>query len=119
MIYSTRSLMTIDLTKLSEDELLDLNRRIIERLHFIRSTKRLTQLARFSVGMTVEFVDDNGKRIRGTIARLNRQTATIVAASGRWRVSPSLLCVVETSDTSAATASTSRVVAMPPARRHE
>jgi hypothetical protein len=46
--------MVFDITKLSEDELLELNRRVVERLQFIRSAKSLAQLARFSVGMAVE-----------------------------------------------------------------
>jgi hypothetical protein len=81
----------LDLTKLSEDELIDLNRRIVERLRLIRSARHLTQLARFAVGMTVEFDTDDGRTVSGTVARLNQRTATIVGPSGRWRVSPSLL----------------------------
>jgi hypothetical protein len=107
--------MFIDLTKLSEDELIELNRRIVERLQLMRSAKSLTQLARFSVGMVVEFDTDDGRTVSGTVARLNRQTATVVAASGRWRVSPSRLRVVHAPQES--TASESRVVAMPPRHR--
>jgi hypothetical protein len=107
--------MFIDLTKLSEDELLELNRRIVERLQLMRSAKSLTQLARFSVGMLVEFDTDGGRTVSGTVARLNRQTATIVAASGRWRVSPSRLRVINAPQ--ASTGSESAVVAMPPRRR--
>jgi hypothetical protein len=81
----------IDLTKLSEDDLIELNRRIVERLQLLRSAKHLAQLSRFTVGMLVEFDTDDGRTITGTVARLNQQTATVVAASGRWRVSPSLL----------------------------
>ena len=106
--------MLIDLTKLSEDELIELNRRIVERLRLLQSTNSLTQLARFSVGMVVEFETDDGRTISGTVARLNRRTATIVAASGRWRVSPSLLRVADTRQ--APPGSGSRIVAMP--RRH-
>jgi hypothetical protein len=62
--------MLIDLTTLSEDELVDLNRRIVERLQLIRSAKSLTQLARFSVGMAVEFETGDGRKVSGTIARL-------------------------------------------------
>jgi hypothetical protein len=105
--------MAIDLTKLSEEELIELNHRIIERLQLIRSARSLTQLAGFSVGMVVEFETDDGRMVSGTIARLNRRTATIVTAAGRWRVSPSLLRVAATS---ASTASTRSVVAMPSRR---
>ncbi|MBA3887276.1 MAG: hypothetical protein H0X67_16325 [Acidobacteria bacterium] len=76
---------------LTEAELLDLNRRIVERLELIRSARQLTQLAHFSVGMEVELATDDGRTIRGTVARLNRQTATVGAPQGSWRVSPSLL----------------------------
>lgn len=107
--------MLIDLTKLSEDELIELNRHIVERLDLMRSAKSLTQLARFSVGMIVEFDTADGRTVSGTVARLNRQTATVVAASGRWRVSPSLLRVIDARQ--ASTMSESRVVAMPQRRR--
>lgn len=83
--------MLPDLTNLSEDDLIELNRLIVERLQLLRSARSLAQLARLSVGMTVEFDTDDGRTIRGTVARLNQRTATVVTASGRWRVSPSLL----------------------------
>jgi len=100
---------------LSEDELIELNRRIVERLQLIRSAKNLTQLARFSVGMTVEFDTDDGRTISGTVARLNQRTATVVTEAGRWRVSPSLLRPAAVMHGSSA--APSRVVAMP--RRQE
>jgi hypothetical protein len=108
VIYSA-PIVPIDLTRLSEDELVDLNRRIIERLQLIRSAKQLTQLAGFTVGMTVEFSTEDGRVIRGSIARLNRRTATIVAPSGHWRVSPSLLRIVDAKETPAP----ARIVPMP------
>ena len=40
---------SIDLTKLSEADLIGLNRRIVERLQLLRSADSLVQLARFSV----------------------------------------------------------------------
>jgi len=45
--------MLLDLTKLSEDELVQLNHHIVERLRFLRSTKSLVQLARFSIDTVV------------------------------------------------------------------
>ena len=83
--------MLPDLTTLSEDELIKLNRRIVERLQLLRSARSLAQLAQFSVGMVVEFDTDDGRTISGTVARLNQRTATVVTASGRWRVSPGVL----------------------------
>jgi hypothetical protein len=82
----------LDLARLSEEELVDLNRRIVERLRLIRSARQLVDLARFSVGMRVEFTTDDGRTLRGDITRLNRKTATVCCnPSGHWRVSPALL----------------------------
>ena len=106
--------MVFDITKLSEDELLELSRRVVERLQFIRSAKSLTQLARFSVGMAVEFDTDDGRTISGTVARLNQKTATVLSTAGSWRVGPSLLRPVSVTQGSEAA---SRIVAMP-RRRH-
>lgn len=113
--YTQNGPVPIDLTRFSEDELIDLNRRIIERLQFIRSAKHLTQLARFSVGMTVEFEREDGSTVRGSIARLNRQTATVVGPSGRWRVSPALLRIVESKEHTSAP----RIISMPHVRHRE
>jgi hypothetical protein len=99
-----------DLTKLSEDELVELNRRIIERLQLLRSARSLAQLARFSVGMAVEFDTDDRRTISGTVARLNQRTATVVTASGRWRVSPRLL---RPAASTPATTRSPRVVVLP------
>jgi hypothetical protein len=103
--------MSFDITKLSEVELIELNRRIVERLQLTRSAKNLTELARFSVGMMVEFDAEDGRTITGTVARLNQKTATVIAAAGRWRVSPALLRPVPAVNGSATPAR--RVVAMP------
>src|SRR5438874_7817931 len=82
----TSAIMFIDLARLTEDELLALNRQIVDRLHMIRSARQLVELARFSVGTTVEFTADDGRTIRGNITRLNRRTATICSAeAGHWR----------------------------------
>lgn len=103
--------MVFDITKLAESELIELNRRIVERLQLIRSAKNLTQLARFSVGMIVEFDAEDGRTITGTVARLNQKTATVITVAGRWRVSPAFLRPVPAVNGSATPAP--RVVAMP------
>jgi hypothetical protein len=103
--------VAFDITKLSEAELIELNRRIVERLQLMRSAKNLTQLARFSVGMIVEFDAEDGRTITGTVARLNQKTATVITEAGRWRVSPAFLRPVPAVNGSATPAP--RLVAMP------
>lgn len=84
--------MHVDLTQFTEDELIALNRRIVERISMIRAARQLVALSQFSVGMRVEFTTDDGRTIEGTITKLNRRTATLCSeAGGHWRVSPSLL----------------------------
>ena len=84
--------------------------RVVERLQLLRSAKSLAQLARFSVGMAVQFDTDDGRTISGTVARLNQRTATVVTPSGRWRVSPSLLRAADASQS--AGPRSARVVAL-------
>jgi hypothetical protein len=85
----------IDLGKLSEDELIDLNQRIVERLSHIRQTRRYQELARFSLGDTVSFTPECGHIVVGTVVRLNQKTATVASKDGlSWRVSPALLSKV-------------------------
>jgi hypothetical protein len=86
--------MLPDLARLSEDELIDLNRRVVERLPLLRSAKSLAQLPTLSAGMVVEFDPDDGRTLGGTIARLNQRTATAVTASGRGYVLQAFLAWV-------------------------
>jgi len=86
-----RSPMLPDVTKLSEDQLIELNRRIVERLQLLRSARSLAQLARFSRWNGRGVRIDDGRTVAGTIARLNQRTATVVTASGRWRASAEFL----------------------------
>jgi hypothetical protein len=77
--------VSIDLARLSEDELLDLNRQIIERLRLMRSARQLINLTRFTVGTHVEFTTDDGRILQGEMIRVNRKTATVCSnPSGHW-----------------------------------
>jgi hypothetical protein len=85
----------IDLSKLTEDELVDLNRRIVDRLRHLYRARRYQELARFNIGDTVTFTPECGHVVVGTVVRLNQKTATVVAKDSRsWRVSPALLSKV-------------------------
>jgi hypothetical protein len=82
----------IDLTRLTEDELIALNRRVVERLRFIRQARTYQTMAAFNVGDIVSFTPEAGRTMVGTVVRLNQKTATVCTREGeRWRVAPSLL----------------------------
>ncbi len=84
--------MEIDLTRYTESELLELNRRIIERIRFLRQGLCRESMAELNVGDRVSFVADHGREVVGTIIRLNRKSVTLVSTEGmQWRVAPTLV----------------------------
>ena len=77
--------------KLGEDDLIFLNRLIVERLKLISQAKSTHQMARFNIGDRVGFQTHNGKKT-GVIIRLNKKTASIrTDDGGDWNVSPLFL----------------------------
>ena len=83
--------MNINLDKLTEDELLALNRRIIERLKLIQQHKTLDSMIKFEVGQRVGFDPDGRMRV-GVLIKFNPKTVVVLTDDGqRWKVSPQLI----------------------------
>ncbi len=81
---------------LNEEDLLFLNRLIVERLHLIAQAKSTRQMARFSRGDRVGFQTTDGRHLEGIVVRLNKKTVSVVVAgSQQWNVSPSLLTLLQ------------------------
>ncbi|MFC7739303.1 hypothetical protein ACFQX4_26880 [Roseomonas sp. GCM10028921] len=90
-----RSPMAINIDTLTEDELVDLNRRIVERLRFLQHMRAHKQMLEFKVGDRVTFPGDGRGRVEGMLTRYNRRTVTILTDDGQqWNVSPSLVSKV-------------------------
>ena len=84
--------MTIDIDKLSEEQLVDLNHRIVERLRFIAQMRAHATMLDFAIGQRVSFDADGGRLVTGTLTKYNRKTVTIITDEGqRWNVSPGFL----------------------------
>jgi len=84
--------MSIDIDVLSEAELRDLNRRVVERLRSIQQLKTYDAMLRLSVGEQVSFDDQYGDPVYGVLIRHNRKSVTVHSDDGRhWHVSPQLL----------------------------
>ena len=84
--------MNVDIDKLSYDELIDLNNRVVERLSFLDQMQAHAQMLEFSIGERVEFAPRGREPIVGIITKYNRKTVTIVTEQGqKWRVAPELL----------------------------
>ncbi len=84
--------MPIDIDKLTEAELIDLNHRIVERLRFLHQMKAHAKMLEFKIGDRVAFQAEGGGPIEGMLTRYNRKTVTVITEDGRqWNVSPALL----------------------------
>ena len=99
----------IDIDRLSEAELVDLNRRIVERLRLLRQVQAHRQMLEFSVGDRVSFQPPGRERLFGVLTRYNRKSVTVITERGeQWNVAPALLSRVVDSGT---------IDAQPPQRR--
>ncbi|GIX23534.1 MULTISPECIES: hypothetical protein [Caldimonas] len=88
--------MKIDIDRLSEEELIDLNNRVVERLRFIRQAHAHRAMLQFRIGEVVAFEPDGRGRIEGVITRYNKKSVTVLTPDGQqWRVSPGYLRKVE------------------------
>ena len=89
--------MAIDIDKLSEEELIDLNNRIVARLRFLNQMRAHSQMLDFRIGDRVAFQPEGRAPLFGIITRYNRKTVTVITDSGqRWNVAPRLLRKVAT-----------------------
>ena len=84
--------MTIDIDKLTEAELVDLNNRVVERLRFLNQMRAHGQMLQFKIGDRVSFQPEGRPIVVGMLTRYNRRTVTVISDSGqRWNVAPTLL----------------------------
>jgi len=88
LVHDTR----IDIDKLTEAELIDLNNRIVERLRFLSQMRAHARMLEFRIGDKISFQAEGDRSVIGILTRYNRKTVTVVTDDGRrWNVSPALL----------------------------
>ena len=88
--------MKIDIDKLNEKELIELNHRIVARLKFLESVRRHEEMMEFNVGESVSFTPPGREKQFGVLVKFNKKTVTILTDQGeRWNVSPFLLSKVK------------------------
>lgn len=104
-----------DLKSLTDDELLRLNHATIAELKARQRLAERKQTAAFDLGDAVAFdAPEGGRRLRGTVVRVNRKSLTIATGGGIWRVAP---CFVSKEKGGAAPATSSAKLL--PLRRSE
>lgn len=89
--------MPIDIDKLTEVELIDLNNRIVARLRFLGQMRAHARMLDFSIGERVSFQPDGRPLLCGIIAKYNRKSVTVITDDGQhWNVAPIFLRKVDT-----------------------
>ena len=84
--------MTIAIDGLTEAELIDLNRRIVERLRLLQQMRAHKQMLEFRIGDRVAFQADGRGTVQGMLTRYNRRSVTVITDDGhQWNVAPGLL----------------------------
>lgn len=88
--------MKIDIDSLTYDELIELNQKIVARLHFLDSMHTHKEMMQFNPGDQVCFEPPGREKIFGTLVKYNKKTVTVITDSGqKWNVSPYLLSKVK------------------------
>lgn len=87
----------INIDDLTEAELIDLNRRIVERLRFMNQARAHKRMLEFKVGDRVTFQPEGRPPVVGMLTRYNKKTVTVITDDGyQWRVSPAFIQKAET-----------------------
>ena len=87
-----RELFIQALRHMGEEDLLYLNRMVVERLNLLAQAKSTVQLAQFAEGDRVCFTTNGGADKHAVVLRLNKKTASLRTDDGQhWKVSPMLL----------------------------
>jgi hypothetical protein len=74
--------MKIDINQLTEDELIDLHRRITERLRFLSQTRAHHKMLEFKVGDRVTFKPSDRPALSGVLTKYNKKTVTVLTDNG-------------------------------------
>lgn len=74
--------MKIDIDRLSEAELIDLNHRVVERLRFLGQMRAHSAMLEFRIGDRVSFEPDGRGPVTGMLTRYNRKSVTVSSLAG-------------------------------------
>ncbi len=84
--------MALDIDGLTEAELIDLNRRIVERLRLLQQMRAHKTMLEFRIGDRVAFRANGPGLVEGMLTRYNRKSVTVITDDGhQWNVAPGLL----------------------------
>jgi phosphoenolpyruvate synthase/pyruvate phosphate dikinase len=85
-----------DIDSLSEEDLIELNHKIVARLRFLSQMRSHSAMLDFRIGERVAFRPAGRPEVIGVLTHYNKKTVTVITDSGeRWNVAPGLLSKVE------------------------
>ena len=95
--------MAIDIDRLTEADLIDLNNRVVARLKFLHQMRAHASMLEFSIGERVTFQPDGHPPLHGIITKYNRKSVTVITDAGQqWTVAPVFLRKITAQPASAA-----------------
>jgi len=101
----------INIDSLSEEELVELNHKIVARLRFLGQMRSHSAMLDFRIGEKVKFRPSGRPELTGTLTRYNKKTVTVVTDTGEhWNVAPGLLSRLDSLDSGNAESSSATVV---------
>lgn len=76
----------IDIDSLAEEELIELNQKVVARLRFLREMRSHVQMMDFRIGERVAFHPDGRPQMQGVLTRYNKKSVTVITDGGEhWR----------------------------------
>src|SRR5579885_3520572 len=92
VVNGLEDMSRIDIDALSEEELIELNHKVVARLRFLREMRSHAEMLDFRIGERVAFRPPGRTELTGVITRYNKKTVTVITDDGQhWNVAPSLL----------------------------
>jgi hypothetical protein len=76
--------MTIDIEGLSQEELVDLNHRIVERLRFLAHARAHASMLEFRIGDRVTFTPEGQPPVVGILTKYNRKESQRMREFFEW-----------------------------------
>ena len=96
------TISNFDIDSLSEEDLIELNHKIVARLRFLSQMRSHSAMLDFRIGERVKFSPGGRPDMVGILTQYNKKTVTVITDSGEhWRVAPGLLSKVEAATGSA------------------
>jgi hypothetical protein len=80
----------MDIEKMTLEQLLDLNKRVVRRIDYLHSLKTRAHLDRFEIGDRVSFQSE-GRPVEGVVVRVSQKTLSIKTKDTYWRIHPRFL----------------------------